>query len=1033
MKQIRSLILLMTCLIMCTSAFCQDVTYKGVVVDEQSEPIIGASVVLKGTAQGSVTDLNGNYTVSVPQGSTLTISYVGYETREVKAGTASRVVLRETNSTLNEVVVVGYGTQRKVNLTGAVSAISGDDLTDRPVSDVTAALQGEMPGVQILRSSGEPGSETSGIRIRGFSSVQEAPALVLIDGMEGDMNLLDPNDIDNISVLKDAAAAAIYGSRAAAGVVLITTKKGIVGKPRVTYNGYFGINTPGNMPERVPAWKEQEMINESRFNESGSPEWNPEMTSWVGNPNYNYRPNNSNGRWDLFQSTNWVNAGVRDFTTQQNHSVSIRGGAKSIQYMINANYFTKNGLLKYGPNTNDRYNFGLKLNTQLNKYVDLNLNLSYRSRYYEQNSYGAGSILSLLYRSRGRQPIFNPPSDPRYTIDPYNGDLQVNAIDIMRNAGTNKGNYQAYIGRGELVLHDIVKGLRLRLTASRQAGYFSSQVNRRNLVWYDRLGKGIRFQANNPNSLEKQKNGDYHDMLEALLNYDFKSGKHSVSALGGVTYERYNFDQIDGQARNMNSNDYFAFGYYDSSLAANTTIKDDIHAWAMMSYIGRVNYNYDERYLAEANIRVDGSSRVAPENRYAAFPSFSAGWRVSEEKWFKVPVISNLKLRASWGQLGNAATFGYYDAIAQMTPGVQIDQNYYYMSKLPATDKRWETISTTNVGFDLGMLNNKLNLTADYYWKYNNKMLANVTVADIVGIDFPTLNMGKLKTWGWEIGVSWKDKIGQVTYQVGLNLSDAQNRLLEYEGSDIIKEGTVATLEGYPLNTIWGYKTDGYWSSRDEYLQYKTDHPGYQSFNDTKISGGDVRYVAQGNPDHTIGIGKGTPQDHGDLVNLGDANGRYFYGVSLSAQWKGFDASMMFQGVGKRAVMVNTNTMAPFAQTQLMPWTIQEDYWTPENTDAFWPRLYNYANNSGNDVFNFHPSDKWVQNGAYIRLKNVQVGYTVPINKRIIQRLRVYISGEDVWEHSNMLKVFDPETGNAVSDSYYPFFRTWSMGVTLTF
>ena len=380
------------------------ISIKGQVVDAgNQESLIGVSILEKGTTNGTITDMDGNFTLQVASGSTVVFSYIGYKSVEMKASEVKGFIkLSEDSKTLQEVVVVGYGVQKKVNLSGAVSAIEGDKIANKPTTDVLTALQGEVPGLQVLRSSGEPGAETSGMRIRGFSSANSTSTLVLIDGVEGDMTLLNPNDIASVSVLKDAAACAIYGARAAAGVVLITTKNGSEGKVRLNYNGYVGFNLPGAMPERVTAWEEQEMINESRRQANGNPEWNPEQSSWVGNPNFNYRPNNTNGRWDLFQSTNWVAEGTRDFTTQQSHNVSLSGGKKELNYLLSAGYYTKNGILKYGPDSNDRYNLRMKINSELNKHISLSMLASYEGKFLEQNPNGSKWLLSRLFRVRGR-------------------------------------------------------------------------------------------------------------------------------------------------------------------------------------------------------------------------------------------------------------------------------------------------------------------------------------------------------------------------------------------------------------------------------------------------------------------------------------------------------------------------------------------------------------------------------------------------------------------------------------------------------
>jgi TonB-linked SusC/RagA family outer membrane protein len=690
-------------------------------------------------------------------------------------------------------------------------------------------------------------------------------------------------------------------------------------------------------------------------------------------------------------------------------------------------------LLKYGPDGNERFNLRAKINAELNDYLSFSLNAGYQGQFTEDSPYGATNILERLYRVRGRQPIYNPEED--INESPYNGDLQQNAIDIMKNGGLRRSQYEAFTAKGTLTIKNVVKGLRVNLSASRKAGYYSQETRKRNLIWYDRLGSGIRFQVNNPNELTKKKNSDYHDLFEATVHYDLNLSRHTINLLGGSTYENYRKDEIEGIVKNLISNDFFSFNYYDSSEATNTTLKDLIEPWSMMSYFGRVNYNYADRYLFEANVRYDGSSRLAPDNRWKAFPSFSVAWRINEESWFNVDLVNSLKARASWGQLGNGAVLGLYDYLALISSGKYQGESYYYQNELASKQKTWETVETTNIGLDLSLFNNRLNMTADYYWKYNNDMLATVNLPTQIGIQTPNANIGVLKTWGWEFEIGWRDKIKELSYQVSFNLSDSQNEVKEYSGINVVSAGTIKLLEGYPINSIWGYKTDGYWKSREEYLTYKQANPGYESFQDGKVSGGDVKYVAKGKADHKIGVGGGTPEDSGDLVYLGDATGRYLYGLNIGLQWRNFDFGMMFQGVGKREMLINAGTLAPLSQTALMPWTIHRDYCQVDKdgnliTEGYWPRLYNYNNQ---ETFNFHASDKWVQDASYIRLKNVTLGYTIPVKKNVLEKLRVYVSGADLWEHTNLLSVFDPEVGNDAKATYYPFFRTWTVGLNVTF
>ena len=1017
-------------------AFAQS-SIKGTVLDASThEPLIGASVLEKGTTNGVVTDIDGNFELSVKDGAKITISYVSYVAKELAASKASGTIYLESeDKSLNEVVVVGYGIQKKVNLSGAVSAVEGDKLAAKPSSDVLSAMQGELPGVAVLRSSGEPGSETNGMRIRGFSSSNDTQTLVLIDGVEGDLSLLNADDIESISVLKDASACAIYGARAASGVVLVTTKSGNEGKPKISYNGYYAVNIPGNMPKRLPAWEEQYWIDLGRYNAGGKTEWNAEKATWVANPNFSWFHNVSQNqnRYDQFVATNWVDEGTRDYSDQTNHSLSISGGTKSVKYMLSGNYFYKNGMLKYVKNDNTRVNLHAKVTADLNKYITVGANIQYQSRKSNQPGNGATGIMNQLYSARSRQLIYQPEDAANYDEQPYAGDLQWNPIDVLKNGGVNSTQYETFIGKGELTLHDLVKGLRVNLSASRKAGYYTARRERHQHSYYGDASN-VRQTYNDYNSLYRQKNNDFHDQFEATATYNFDINKlHNFSFLAGTSYENYRKDQFNAEARNMNSNDFYAFAYYDAATATNTIIGDEIQSWSMMSYFGRFNYNFAERYLLEANIRYDGSSRLAPSKRWKAFPSVSAAWRISEEPWFKIDEISNLKFRASWGQLGNGAVLGLYDYVALISQGgAYLTEKTYYQDQLASKDKTWETIETTNIGIDLGLFKSKLNASFDYYWKYNDDMLAALQLPHTIGIGVPNVNVGRLKTWGWEFEVKWNDRIGDLTYQLSFNLSDSKNKLVKYDGADVITAGTQKLLEGYPLNTIWGYKTDGYWSSKEEYDAYKAEHPGYKSFSDNKVGGGDVRYLtlpdADGSIGHQVGNGAGTKENHGDLVYLGDTTGRYLYGFNISAQWKGFDFSMMFQGVGKRKILIEENTIAPFGQTHQMPWTIHRDYWTEDNPDAFWPRLYNY----NKDPFNFKPSDKWVQDASYLRLKNLTIGYTVPVSKRYIEKLRFYITGNDIWEKTDLLKVFDPEAGNNASRNYYPFFRTWSFGVNLT-
>ena len=1024
------------------AALLQQVTVTGTVTDAFGDPLPGVSVRIKGTTQGTATDASGLYSLQIPdENAILVFSFVGFVAQEMVVGNKKsiHVVLLEDTRLLEEVVVVGYGTQRKVNLTGAISVVSGDDITSKATTDVLSAMQGQMAGVTVLRNSGKPGSETSGtsaIRIRGFTSSNDASALVLINGVEGSLQSLNPDDIESISVLKDAASASIYGARAAAGVILVTTKKGgAEQRAKVSYNGSFGVNVPGMMPKRIPVWKEQEIINMLRMNNSGTPARNEELSSWTTNPNLLYVPNGA--RWTFAGNSNWLHEGTKENTTQQAHSVSVSGGSEKTTYFISGGFHNKNGLLKYGPDDFNRYNFRVTLNNEINKHVSFNVNVAYEGTVQKENPYGAENILGLLYNNLGWQTIQLSEEDTNYDTNPWNTDYQRNPIRMMKEGGVDKRLRQYVSGIATLHVKDVIKGLTLDLNVSRQAGFRSDQGDHPLLYATGRNGsERSGYHVNNPQNVNKMKSNSYQDKLEALLNYDLKASSHHVHVLAGASYEQYLNDQIRAIARNGVSNNFFSLNFYENGLATNSVLSDAIQPWKMASLFGRLNYDFAERYLLEATLRYDGSSRLSPENRWGLFPSVSAGWRISEESFFESArrVVGDLKLRASWGQLGNSTVLNdmYYPYLGMVKASIHFGNPYYYQDDMASTNITWETITSTNVGVDAGLLNGRLNISADYYWKKNENMLAQATLGNVFGLSSrPYENNGLLNVWGWEVSVQWRDRIGDVAYQVGFNLDDSQNKLVSYQGVNTIWAGTIDRLEGYPLNTIWGYQTDGFWQNRQEYLDYKAANPGYESYDwDARLDGGDVRYVAQGKADHKIGVGGGTPDDPGDLILLGTENPRYLYGVNLGAQWKGIDFSMFWQGVGKRKYVVNNNIFYPVNYDYTPHSMLLElGYWTEETpNNVYFARLVEYQ------TYNYQISDRWIQNGAYLRLKNIQLGYTVPIPENIIHSLRIYVAGNDVWEHTKAkFKALDPEVKNDMNRNYYPFFRTWTMGVNLTF
>ncbi|MES2419117.1 MAG: TonB-dependent receptor [Bacteroidota bacterium] len=1001
---------------------------SGIVKDANGQPMPGVVVKIKGTQKATVTNQDGKFSIGdVAKDAVLVFSSIGYKPQEIvfTGQTTLQVVMEEEAQGLNEVVVVGYGTQKKANLTGAVTQISGEELINTPVPNVTAALQGKVSGVVITRSSGKPGGEGYGLRIRGTNSANGSDALVLVDGIEMDLNLISPDDIESVSFLKDAAASAIYGARAAGGVVLVTTKKSTSGKTRINFSSNYGINVTGRQPERLNSWDEQTLIDESRFNATGSREYTPEMQEWVSNPNFNYRPNLTSDRWEYFSNANWVKEGMSTVNASQNYSLSVGGGTKELNYLLSSSFIQRDGILRYGPDDNSRYNLKLNLNSEINKYVSLGLVVGYIGTITNENAFSTGDIINALYRVRTRQPVYVPKED--VTGQPFNGDLQINPIDIEQNGGTTRSMYESITGKVDVTVKNLVKGLSFNAVAWRNQDAYNYEQDRRSLFWYGRSTATTRFQVNVPNGINLTKNRGYHDNLQGTINYDLKLNEdHNFKLLAGGSFEQYRKDQISAGATGLISNDSFSLNYADP---LNKTNNDVVETYAFASLFGRFNYNYKEKYLFESTLRYDGSSRLAPENRWQLFPSFSAGWRISEENFMKnSKLISNLKLRGSWGQVGNGSVLGLYDYIALLNNGNNlvfngVKNSYFYQNTLPSANKTWETVQSANLGLDFGFSNERLTGSFEIYQNRNKNMLATLNVPSIIGVGVSSSNVGELKSWGWETNVRWRNKIGNVSYNIGVNFSDNQNELIKYEGKNSIGTGgVVGLIEGYALNTVWGYKTAGFFQSDEEAAAYKTK-VSYPFFASPKA--GDVKYLdLDGNG--VINAGSGTPEDPGDLVNLGTTSARYSYGFDLGAQWKGFDFSVAFQGTLKRSFLIDGNTLAPFLGTANMPWTIHMDRWTPTNPDAFWPRMYQTSDH------NYKPSDKWTQNGSYIRLKNLQLGYNLPIKKKYVQNVRVYFSGQDLWESTKVLSVFDPEVGNGVSASAYPFYRTYSFGLNVT-
>lgn len=990
-------------------------TIKGTVIDPNGEPVIGATVRVKGTDLVAITDINGNYSIQAPEGSTIEVSYIGYVTGKGKASADSPLNfnLKEDNNLLNEVVVVGYGSQKKVNLTGSVENISAKSIENRPIRSVTDAIQGQMPGVTVQSGTGQPG-QFSSLKIRGNTSVNSGGALVIIDGLPGDINLVNPQDIESVSVLKDAASAAIYGARAAEGVILITTRQGTESKVKVEYTDNFAFNRPTRIVKSNNSYDHAIMQNLAYTNAGLAPNFSEKALEAILDPSVIALPNGND--WIYTADTDWISM-MFDHSFQQTHNLAVSKASESLRYRFSAGWLDQDGMFsEYGPDNYDRYTLRSNISADL---IKNKLTFDSKVTYTGTTSktpaqFGGWTIPYITMIQAGpNMPVYDPNGNyARYR-------MQANPIQALKEGGENRTRRQRIEGVFTLSYKPI-KGLEIKAVGAGRV------INSQSKNWRRQYGKygpnGLNSMGagqSGPNRLTQSSDNTRYITGQLTADYSVKIKKHDIHILAGWSAESNSYESLTGERTDIIGNELPALILGSTDQWSNSA---DETEWALLSGFGRINYNYDERYLFEANIRMDGSSRFSKKHRWGYFPSFSGAWRVSQEAFMADQnIFSNLKLRASWGQLGNQNGLGLYDHIAKYSVG-----GYYpfanelgqwaKVNSLPSEDRTWETVEMTNVGVDLGFLNNRLTAEAELFWKHTRDMLVSIEIPSMIGITVPTGNYGELKVHGWNIAIGWHDRIGKVNYSARFSLSDQKDKLTDY-GQEFngFSSGVGVYTEGYSLGAIFGYKTDGYFQTQEEVDNYPVFRKGI-------TAPGDVKYIDLDND--------GKISAPNDLAYLGSTNPRYVFGLNLTADWNGIDFSALFQGVGKRDYYLSSEVMAPFRDTWgNFSYTLHNDYWTPDNTDAALPRPY------AGTSHNYQISDHWLQNAAYVRLKNLQIGYTLPsqIMRRVgIDRLRVYFSGDNLLEYSKLQSDFDPELSN-VNGYMYPMLRSYSFGINLTF
>lgn len=987
----------------------------GTVVDKAGLPVIGANVIVKGTTNGTVTDVEGRFSLEIPENAVLLVSYIGYVEREMQVGdeSALSIILQEDTQALEEVVVVGYGTQKKINLTGAVESISSDVIEDRPIKSVADALQGTALGVTVTSAAGQPG-EFSKIKIRGDASLNSDGALVLIDGMPGDLNQVNPQDIENISVLKDAASSAIYGARAAEGVILVTTKSGKSTKTRVEYSGNISFNTPTRIPESTTAAEHARLSNLAFTNAGLAPNFTEEAINAINNHSTVSIPKGND--WIYTADMDWIDL-MMDRSFQQQHNLTVSRSQESLKYLFSAGWLDQDGMFsEYGPDNFDRFNLRSNVNLDIVKdklNLDSRITFSRMDQRYHPK-FGEWTIPYITFIQAGpNMPIYDTNGNyARYR-------MQANPIQALREGGEGKEFTNVVDGIFTLSYKPITD---LTLKAVGGARFTSKEISE----WRRAYGK---YGPNGLVSMAAGQSGDNNLILtkdntryftgQLLAEYSKSLGSHDFKLLGGWSAEMEYYSMLSGKRLNIVGNELPALDLGATDGWSNDG--DETH-WALLSGFMRLNYAYASKYLFEANFRADGSSRFSSRNKWGIFPSFSIGWRITEEDFMKEQnLFSNLKLRASWGQLGNQNGLGLYDHIAQYV----VDGYYPFknelaqwakLSQLPSETRSWETVEMKNIALEMGFLDNRLTVTGEYFHKRNKDMLVNIEVPSVIGIDVPTGNYGELVVKGWEVSIGWRDQIKDFNYFVSFNLADRKDKLVDY-GVEYtgFTAGVDQKVQGYSIGSIFGFETDGYFQTSKEAQEAP-------AFNRAIQDAGDIRYIDQD--------GDGKISAPNDLVYLGTTQPRYEFSFHLGGSWKSIDFSALFQGVGKRNFYLDGEVFQPFRDSwSNYSYTYFSDYWTPENPNALLPRLY------AGTKHNYQYSSHWLQNAAYIRLKNLQVGYTLNpewTRKVKIEKLRVYFSGENMFEFSKMFRYFDPEL-NKVAGYMYPIMRNYSLGVNVVF
>jgi TonB-linked SusC/RagA family outer membrane protein len=993
----KKLFMLTIGLFACTTLLAQR-TVTGTVTDMESSPLPGVNVIVKGTNLGTVTDVEGKYSIGLAEGQdVLVFSYVGYVGQEVNVANLSVVdISMDADLTaLEEIVVVGYGTQKKVNLTGSVEQVSGDALAKQPVMQASQALMGAAPGLTVIQSSGQPGRDVGTLRIRGIGSLgsgDKNSPLILIDGVQGDLNRLDPGDIEDISILKDAAASAIYGSRGANGVILVTTKRANQGKMTLTYRNYVGWQAVTDRPKFLGAidflendkQSSQAVIDDYKANIGTDPDRYPD-TDWVD---------------ELFSENGFM----------QYHQIGATGGTDRVLLAASLSYQDQNGNI---PNFNfKRYNGRFNTDITLSEKVNMAFDLNFSQSVTKEPSQGLNLLTEQAFRippiyvGRHSDGSWGEGWAPRNPLPAAEvGGLNVSENNYFR--GILKLNYSPVENLNVMLLY-----------APEYQDVFGKEFFRTYEMIMDWDTKETRIEP--PRSSLSQSNTRlFTNNVNAIVTYDLDLNDHVFGFLAGYEMIKDTWQQFTAFRDQFVLEDY-------QVLNAGSQENDDnsgsaTHS-ALQSYFGRVNYAFRDKYLFEANVRRDASSRFAPENRVSIFPSFSVGWRIAEESFFEpVGFLSDLKLRASWGQLGNqqiGSDFPYQSSIALGSNNFLFGNSIFTGATQNVLANRaiqWETTETTNIGLDASMLDSRLSVTAEYFIRKTNDILLQIPIPLVVGLSPSTQNAANVENRGWDLALGWQDNINDFKYNVRVIGSDFTNEVTNLAGVGPIISGNSIIEVGKPIESIFGYETQNIFQSQAEIDEAPAQFGA--------LIPGNLRYRDQ-NEDGLINAD--------DRVIIGNSFPKLSYAFDLGAEYKGFDLSINFQGVGKRDVLIMGDAVwALYNAGKIQEWHLEKS-WTPENTDASFPVIWPTSSGS-NDA---RASSTWVFNGAYLRLRNVNFGYSLPkslLDGTFINYVRLYFSGQNLISWDKMPEGIDPMIPNGTTGAFYPIVQSYTFGIDVRF